>query len=94
MIASQLYQLGSQRLFGTRLTAAQVAEVAWKAAYGTRVHWSPTFTGTMIDALRRLVPPLHRPGRGDETFSVSVRHIEMETLSSQKRFTMFTIFEY
>jgi hypothetical protein len=35
--------------FGTRLTAAQVAKVVWKTAHGTRVHWSSTFTGTMID---------------------------------------------
>jgi len=43
-----------------RTAAAQVAKVVWKAARGGRVHWSPTFTGSMIDALSRLFPPLQR----------------------------------
>jgi NAD(P)-dependent dehydrogenase (short-subunit alcohol dehydrogenase family) len=60
MISSQSYQLGSQRLFGTRLTAAQVAKVVWKAAHGGRVHWSPNFAGSMVAVLSRLFPPLQR----------------------------------
>jgi NAD(P)-dependent dehydrogenase (short-subunit alcohol dehydrogenase family) len=60
MVANQAYRPGSMRLFGTRLTAAQVAKVVWKTAHGTRVHWSPTFTGTMIDTISRLFPPLQR----------------------------------
>jgi NAD(P)-dependent dehydrogenase (short-subunit alcohol dehydrogenase family) len=60
MISSQSYQLGSQRLFGTRLTAAQVAKVVWKAAHGGRVHWSPNFASSMVAVLSRLFPPLQR----------------------------------
>ena len=60
MVANQAYRPGSMRLFGTRLIAAQVAKVVWKTAHGTRVHWSPTFTGTMIDTMSRLFPPLQR----------------------------------
>jgi NAD(P)-dependent dehydrogenase (short-subunit alcohol dehydrogenase family) len=60
MFANQAYPPGTLRLFGFEHTAAQVAEVVWKAAHGSRVHWSPTFTVTMIDALSRLFPPLER----------------------------------
>jgi hypothetical protein len=60
MVANQAYRLGSQRLFGTSHTASQVAEVVWKAAQGSRIHWSPTFTVTMIDALSRLFPLVQR----------------------------------
>jgi len=60
MVANQAYRLGSQRLFGTSHTASQVAKVVWKAAHGSRIHWSPTFTVTMIDALSRLFPLVQR----------------------------------
>jgi NAD(P)-dependent dehydrogenase (short-subunit alcohol dehydrogenase family) len=60
MVANQAYRPGSLDLFGIRLTAAQVAKVVWKTAHGTKVHWSSTFTVTMIDALSRLFPPLQR----------------------------------
>jgi NAD(P)-dependent dehydrogenase (short-subunit alcohol dehydrogenase family) len=60
MFANQAYPPGTLRLFGIEHTAAQVAEVVWKAAHGSRVHWSPTFKVTMIDALSRLFPPLER----------------------------------
>jgi len=60
MVANQAYRPGSMRLFGVRLTPEQVAKVVWKTAHGTRVHWSPSSTGTVIDAMSRLFPPLQR----------------------------------
>jgi NAD(P)-dependent dehydrogenase (short-subunit alcohol dehydrogenase family) len=61
MVRTQSYQAGSLKTFGARLTPRQIAEVAWKAAHGKRMHWVP---GLLLKSLRYLgnaLPFVTRP---------------------------------
>jgi NADP-dependent 3-hydroxy acid dehydrogenase YdfG len=61
MVRSQTYRAGSLNTFGARLTPQQIAELAWRAIHGRRVHWVP---GALLKALNYLggaLPFVTRP---------------------------------
>ena len=61
MVRSQTYRAGSLNTFGARLTPRQIAELAWRAIHGRRVHWVP---GALLKALNYLggaLPFVSRP---------------------------------
>ena len=41
MVRTQAYRAGSLQTFGARLNPRQIAELAWKAIHGRKVHWVP-----------------------------------------------------
>ncbi len=41
MVQSQTHRAGTLRSMGVKLTAEDVAELAWEAAHGDKVHWMP-----------------------------------------------------
>jgi len=61
MVQSQTYRAGSLETFGARLTPREIAELAWKAIHGRRVHWR---TGLLLKTLNYLggaLPFVSRP---------------------------------
>ena len=61
MVRSQTYRAGSLNTFGARLTPRQIAELAWRAIHGRRVHWVP---GALLKALNYVggaLPFVSRP---------------------------------
>lgn len=61
MVRTQTYRAGSLNTFGARLTPRQIAELAWKAIHGRKVHWVP---GALLKALNYVggaLPFVSRP---------------------------------
>ena len=61
MVQTQAYRAGSLKTFGARLTPRQIAEVAWKAAHGRKVHWMPGLLLKGLNYLGGAVPFITRP---------------------------------
>jgi NADP-dependent 3-hydroxy acid dehydrogenase YdfG len=61
MVRTQTYHAGSLKTFGAKLTPAQIAELVWKAAHGTKVHWKPGLLLKTLDYLGGAFPFVSRP---------------------------------
>lgn len=56
MISSQQHRAGSLDLFGARLSPLEMAELVWKAAHGSRVHWVPTAKLKTLNLMSSIFP--------------------------------------
>ncbi len=61
MISSQTHQAGTLKFFGAKLTTRQIAELAWKAVHGKKVHWIPGGVLKALKVVSRLFPVAERP---------------------------------
>jgi NAD(P)-dependent dehydrogenase (short-subunit alcohol dehydrogenase family) len=61
MVQSQAYRAGSLETFGARLTPRQIAELAWAAIHGRRVHWRPGALLKTLNFLGGALPFVSRP---------------------------------
>jgi NAD(P)-dependent dehydrogenase (short-subunit alcohol dehydrogenase family) len=61
MVQTQSYHAGSLKTFGARLTPRQIAEIAWKAAHGKKVHWVPGLLLKSLNYLGGAVPFITKP---------------------------------
>jgi short-subunit dehydrogenase len=61
MVRSQTYRAGSLETFGARLTPRRIAEVAWAAVHGGRVHWRPGILLKTLNYLGGALPFVSRP---------------------------------
>lgn len=61
MVRSQTYRAGSLETFGARLSPRQIAELAWKAVHGRRVHWRPGLLLKTLNYLGGVLPFVSRP---------------------------------
>ena len=61
MVRSQTYRSGSLETFGARLTPRQIAELAWKAIHGRKVHWVPGALLKTLNFLGGAFPFVSRP---------------------------------
>jgi len=61
MVQSQTYRAGSLETFGARLTPREIAELAWKAIHGRRVHWRPGLLLKTLNYLGGALPFVSRP---------------------------------
>ncbi len=60
MVQSQSYRAKSLDRLGVKLTADDVAEIAWRAAHGRRLHWIPQLDIELAARLGGLLPELGR----------------------------------
>lgn len=56
MVRTQRHRARSMETLGVKLTAEDVAEVVWKAAHGTRLHWFASADMRLAEVLQALVP--------------------------------------
>lgn len=61
MVQSQTYRAGSLETFGARLTPQEIAELAWTAIHGRRVHWRPGLLLKTLNYLGGALPFVSRP---------------------------------
>ncbi len=61
MVRSQTYRSGSLETFGAHLTPRQIAELAWKAIHGKKVHWMPGALLKTLNFLGGIFPFVSRP---------------------------------
>lgn len=61
MVQTQTYRAGSLNTFGSHRTPRQIAEIAWKAAHGKKVHWVPGLLLKTLNYLGGAVPVITRP---------------------------------
>lgn len=61
MVSSQKNKAGSLEIFGAKLTPHLIAEYAWRAVHGKKVHWVPTLKLKSLRALSRLFPFVEKP---------------------------------
>jgi short-subunit dehydrogenase len=61
MVRTQTYRAGSLETFGARLTPRQIAELAWKAIHGRKVHWVPGALLKTLNYLGGAFPFVSRP---------------------------------
>lgn len=61
MVQSQTYRAGSLETFGARLTPKEIAELAWTAIHGRRVHWRPGLLLKTLNYLGGALPFVSRP---------------------------------
>ena len=61
MVRSQSFRAGSLQTFGARLTPRQIAELAWTAVHGRRVHWRPGLLLKTLNYLGGALPFVSRP---------------------------------
>jgi len=61
MVRTQTYRAGSLETFGARLTPRQIAELAWKAIHGKKVHWMPGALLKTLNFLGGAFPFVSRP---------------------------------
>lgn len=61
MVQTQKVVNGSLKTFGAQLTADGIAEIVWKAAHSSKMHWVPTFRLKFLSAVARFFPMFERP---------------------------------
>ncbi len=61
MVQNQSYRAGSLQTFGARLTPREIAELAWTAIHGRRVHWRPGLLLKTLNYLGGAFPFVSRP---------------------------------
>ena len=61
MVRTQTYRAGSLETFGAHLTPRQIAELAWKAIHGRKVHWMPGALLKTLNFLGGAFPFVSRP---------------------------------
>lgn len=61
MITSQKHSSGTLNFFGAKLTTHQIAETAWKAVHGKKVHWVPGALLKGLNVVSRLFPFAEKP---------------------------------
>ncbi len=61
MISGQSYQAGTVKTLGAKIDPADIAELAWRAASGRKVHWVHTTLLKLLAFTSRLLPFLQRP---------------------------------
>ena len=61
MVRAQTYRAGSLETFGARLTPRELAELAWKAVHGSRVHWMPGALLKTLNYVGNALPFVSRP---------------------------------
>jgi short-subunit dehydrogenase len=61
MVRTQSYRAGSLETFGARLNPRQIAELAWKAIHGRKVHWVPGALLKTLNYVGGALPFVSRP---------------------------------
>lgn len=61
MVRTQTYRAGSLETFGARLSPREIAELAWKAIHGRRVHWVPGALLKTLNYVGGAMPFVSRP---------------------------------
>lgn len=61
MVSRQSFAAGSLKTFGARLTPRGIAELAWKAVHGRKVHWVPGALLKVLNYLGGALPFVTRP---------------------------------
>ncbi len=56
MVRAQTYRAKTMDTLGVKLTAEDVAEVVWKAAHGSRLHWFVNANMRVAEVLQAVVP--------------------------------------
>ncbi len=60
MVSSQAFRPGTLKSRGIKLTAEDVAELVWRAATGSRVHWFASFDESVLHHVGNLFPGFGR----------------------------------
>ncbi len=61
MVDMQEYQTGTLRLFKAKLSAQDIAKIAWKAAHKNKIHWVPGILLKSLTFFGNLFPFINKP---------------------------------